>query len=464
MNTGTFKQVEQVGLLKLLEHANIGVVIHAADTAVIYANPTALKLLKLTYAQMIGKDALDPQWKFVDPDGVPLPMAQYPVNRVRFSGQSIHDQVLGVVDSQHRDISWFSVNAYPEGKLDSPNSFIIVSFTDITDRKSQFSFADILHNTQDVVIVTETENIKAPFGPRIVYVNKAFESLTGYTADEVIGETPRILQGKDTDASARKRIFEALEARQPCRQKILNYSKSGTPYWLDLSIFPLKNRYGEVTHFAAIERDITQATYHSDMLEQRNADLKLMRSELEQLIDTQTQELRQKNSELHRLAYEDYLTGLPNRKAFFQLAESQLARMQRQNCTLCVAILDIDHFKAINDQHGHDAGDKALVLAAKILRDSLRTEDAFGRLGGEEFAIAMLAKSDQEAVLVLERLRTNIETLTQSLASGGFTCSIGYCCETTANLDSISDLLKQADTALYQAKHEGRNRLVGYRS
>ncbi|AFU99231.1 sensor domain-containing diguanylate cyclase [Simiduia agarivorans] len=462
MNTGTFKQVEQVGLLKLLEHANIGVVIHTADTAVIYANPTALRLLKLTYAQMIGKDALDPQWKFIDPDGVPLPLDQYPVNRVKHTGKAIHDQVLEVVDSQHRDISWFSVNAYPEGKLDSNNGFIIVSFTDITDRKSQFSFADILHNTQDVVLVTEADNIKAPFGPRIVYVNKAFESLTGYTADEVIGETPRILQGKDTDAGARKRIFEALEARQPCRQKILNYSKTGTPYWLDLSIFPLKNRYGEVTHFAAIERDITQATHYSDMLEQRNADLKLMRSELEQLIDTQTQELKQKNSELHRLAYEDYLTGLPNRKAFFQLAESQLARMQRQNCTLCVAILDIDHFKAINDQHGHDAGDRALILAAKILRDSLRTEDAFGRLGGEEFAIASLANNQQEAVHVLERLRANIESLTHSLASGGFTCSIGYCTVTTTQLDSISNLLQRADSALYEAKHAGRNRLVGH--
>jgi len=122
---------------------------------------------------------------------------------------------------------------------------------------STFSFSDIVKYTNDVVIVTSADSTESG-DVEIVYVNEAFEKLTGYLKEEVIGCSPSILQGEGTSAEARKDIKIALIAHQPIRVEILNYAKDGTEYWLDMQIFPLKNDDGKITHFAAIERDITE--------------------------------------------------------------------------------------------------------------------------------------------------------------------------------------------------------------
>lgn len=120
-----------------------------------------------------------------------------------------------------------------------------------------FDFKDIIANANDIVIVTEVAPLDEP-GPRIVYVNRAFTDLTEYTPEEVLGKSPRILQGPDTDPATRRRIHEALARNQPVREEILNYSKSGRRYWLDMNIVPLVDPDGGVRYFAAIERDLTE--------------------------------------------------------------------------------------------------------------------------------------------------------------------------------------------------------------
>jgi PAS domain S-box-containing protein len=123
--------------------------------------------------------------------------------------------------------------------------------------KIDFSIEDVVKFANDIVIVTEAYPLDDP-GPKIVYVNEAFTRLTGYTEEEVLGKTPRILQGPDSDPKVRAEIREALISKKSIRTTILNYSKSGKQYWLDLNIIPLKNKNGEVSHFAAIERDLTE--------------------------------------------------------------------------------------------------------------------------------------------------------------------------------------------------------------
>lgn len=119
-------------------------------------------------------------------------------------------------------------------------------------------FKSILDQTDDIVIITEMEPIDEPFGPKIIYVNRAFTTLTGYTEEEVLGKTPRILQGDKTDKNTLKRIRVALEKKEAIHVELLNYAKDQTEYWLDFTIIPIKDNQGEIQYFAAIEHDITE--------------------------------------------------------------------------------------------------------------------------------------------------------------------------------------------------------------
>lgn len=150
----------------------------------------------------------------------------------------------------------FEINAYPipEG--------LAVYFRDVTrdrDHQKQLQLVQAaLSRQNDVVLITEAAPLDPPHGPRIVYVNEAIERVTGYSADEVIGRTPRIFQGTDTDKAELKRIRQALEKQQPIRTQLINYAKHGRPYWSEIDISPLTNDEGHCTHYVAFQRDITE--------------------------------------------------------------------------------------------------------------------------------------------------------------------------------------------------------------
>ena len=133
----------------------------------------------------------------------------------------------------------------------------------------EYSIEDVIKFTNDIVIVTEAYPLDEP-GPRIVYVNEAFTQLTGYSREEVLGKSPRILQGPDSDPRARAEIKSALKEQKSIRTAIVNYSKSGRKYWLDINIIPLKNNQGKVTHFAAIERDLTEIKQAEEEIRKQN--------------------------------------------------------------------------------------------------------------------------------------------------------------------------------------------------
>jgi len=138
--------------------------------------------------------------------------------------------------------------------------------------EKDFSLEDVVKFANDIVIVTEAYPLDEP-GPKIVYVNQAFTDLTGFAPEEVIGKTPRILQGLDSNPETRATIRAALEKKESVRTVIVNYSKSGRKYWLDINIIPLKNRKGEVTHFAAIERDLTEIKKAEEDIRKKNTQL-----------------------------------------------------------------------------------------------------------------------------------------------------------------------------------------------
>lgn len=286
-------------------------------------------------------------------------------------------------------------------------------------------FEQIIKLTNDIIIVTEASPLSNQ-GPKIVYANNAFSDLTGYTVHEVIGKSPRLLQGPDTDPETKGRIRDALLRQEPVREIILNYGKAGNPYWLDINIIPLRDSSGVVTHFAAIERDVT--------------------------------ELKRTEDELQYKAMHDGLTALLNRTAFMENAAAEFARSRRHGRSLCLIALDIDHFKKVNDVYGHQAGDEVLRQYGSVMKDFGRGSDSAGRMGGEEFAVLLPETTLDSAVQLAEGLRSKLAELSFSVTGANFnvTSSMGVTCM-TADDESIDRMADRADQALYRSKNAGRD-------
>ena len=292
---------------------------------------------------------------------------------------------------------------------------------------SDFDFSAIVQHAKDIVIVTKAHPLNDP-GPEIVYVNEAFIEKTGYTAEEVIGKTPRILQRDGTNRDDLKKIRQALEKQEPVRVTLRNFSKKGNEYWVDLSILPLPDKNGKISHFAAIQRDIT--------------DYKKLEQDLQILCRT------------------DPLTTAANRRAFNEIISQEFSRFKRSQKEYALVMIDLDHFKSINDQHGHGAGDRVLIEVTERCKDNLRVHDIIARLGGEEFCILLPYTNLEQAHKVAERLRQKIEVM--PIISDGnrikVTVSVGISLVSEGDSDG-HDAIERADKKLLEAKSMGRNRV-----
>ena len=166
--------------------------------------------------------------------------------------------------------------------------------------------------------------------------------------------------------------------------------------------------------------------------------------------------------ELKHLAATDALTGLPNRRSFFEQAGREFGLAQRHGQPLSMLVLDVDHFKEVNDRLGHQAGDQALRDLTQVGLDQLRQSDMLARLGGEEFAVLLPRTTLDEALQAAERLRLAVRQRTGETAGAGraLTVSIGAACLRPED-QGAEDLLRRADAAMYQAKSQGRDRCLG---
>jgi len=288
-------------------------------------------------------------------------------------------------------------------------------------------FKSLVENTNDVIMVMDSTPLNEG-GPLIVYVNPAFEKLMGYTTEEVVGKNPSVLQGPDTDKDTRLKIREAMSTGKRIRTQILNYTKDEQAVWLDINIVPIKNEQGDVTYFAAIERDLTEH--------------KMLESRLEMLAST------------------DMLTELPNRLATMNKAAKEFARAKRYSRPLSIVMIDVDHFKTINDNHGHSVGDYVLKEFSKICSAILRDSDVLGRIGGEEFILLLPDTPETSAKQVAERMRARLAntTIKHDELELTITASFGVA-SFTSDDDSLEEMIERADSAMYAAKNGGRNQV-----
>lgn len=278
-----------------------------------------------------------------------------------------------------------------------------------------------------------------------VYVNPAFERLTGYSADEILGRKLGLLQGRDRDQPARKTIRQAIDRRQSCTVVIRNYRKDGTLFWNELSLSPVPDAEGHISHYLGIQKDITE------------------RIQSEAMLRAMQKELTEVNERLRYQASHDHLTELSNRQHF----ESQLnllwKQAARQKQPLGILMIDVDHFKHFNDRYGHQAGDLALQTIARAFQSALkRGTDLVARYGGEEFIAAFTAEENAAILKVAEDLRQLIEGLIIELSGNRqarLTISIGAAYGIPHDGLSPEKVIHRADLVLYEAKEKGRNRV-----
>jgi diguanylate cyclase (GGDEF)-like protein/PAS domain S-box-containing protein len=187
-----------------------------------------------------------------------------------------------------------------------------------------------------------------------------------------------------------------------------------------------------------------------------------LRSTLDQL-ENSRQRIEEQNGELRRLASRDPMTGCFNRRAFFELANDLFALARRGQTQLCCVMVDIDHFKRFNDNHGHAVGDQVIQVVARSLSKALRQADILARYGGEEFCIVLPGAGPQDALALAERMRVEIEAHAHNAIRGtevgAITASFGVA-TLSVSTRSIEVLIDQADQALYRSKQGGRNRVT----
>ena len=288
-------------------------------------------------------------------------------------------------------------------------------------------FEKIVNKANDIIMVADVSGTDGGF--RISYVNEAFTRTFGYVGDEVIGQSPRMLQGPDTCAATVEEISAAVHQGVSMRRKLLNYVKGGRKIWLEVNIVPMKNPEGVVISFASIERDVTA-----------DVDRELA---------------------LEDLALTDFLTRAGNRRYFDQTLEREVSRARQLSQPLALGLLDIDHFKAVNDASGHQAGDLVLVDFAGVLRRQLRNYDHVARLGGDEFALILPSTDPLGVQLILERICSHVRAHVLAIddqQSIRITCSAGFATLSGWD-DTVASLVERADRALYKAKAEGRDRV-----
>lgn len=295
----------------------------------------------------------------------------------------------------------------------------------------------------------------------IVLANRSFAERVGIDAQSLVGRDLCDLAWIATRQAPRPERFpwtDSITDRQIRVSVVLGFRASDqTERTLLCNCSPIRDDRGTVRGALASFSDVTELERANEQLVGALKDL-----------DASKQEILRQNDALQRLATRDPLTGCFNRRAFFEQVEKVVARSVERGSALGVVMVDIDHFKAFNDRHGHAVGDQVLVAVAKTIQSVLRAEDVLGRYGGEEFCIVLDGVNPHLLGEIGERIRRHIEyesgASVRSVSGLSVTASLGATLRQEGRGANIPALLEEADQALYEAKRSGRNRVCVFQS
>lgn len=277
-------------------------------------------------------------------------------------------------------------------------------------------------------------------------VNAPFLKTTGYKREELVGKKDHMFESAYETQLFHNDLWQTIQSGRIWKSTFRNKNKQGDLIWLNGTIIPLKNEWGEINQFVAMYSNITEAIKMSEEIERE----RVARHALEAL-----------NKKLQTDATRDALTGVWNRRGLDQFLEEIASDHYLSHGSVSVLMLDIDDFKLVNDTRGHLTGDDVLCQVSSLWLANIRSSDLLVRLGGDEFAILLFRNSAEDTWLVAEKLRAATEAI-KILAPGqdepiAITVSIGIAHAKFASKEAINVLIKRADTALYEAKQAGRN-------
>lgn len=294
----------------------------------------------------------------------------------------------------------------------------------------------------------DISNIVSKTNPKgiITYVNDKFCEISGYSRAELIGKPHNIVRHPMMSSGVFKDLWDTIKNKKPWHGIITNMKKDGRKYVVDSTVVPILDIDGDIVEYIAIRHDVTE-------FEQTKEQLSTLNKAMKHKVD----ELYSMTQVLEEQASIDSLTSTFNRMKFEEFFELELQKAKMQRNSLSLILLDIDHFKAINDTFGHDVGDDVLKQLSRLIAQNIRSSDTLARWGGEEFAILLPGTPLDKAVLVANNLKicianNNFDKLQQVTASFG----VGVYLDG----DEKDQLFKRVDQALYMAKKQGRNIVV----
>lgn len=399
----------------LAEHTLEAILVHC-DTEIVYVNPAAVRLFGADNpAQLLGTSIVER----IHPDFLDQHTVQFE--------KIAHTRVAEpLIESRFLRLNGTPIDVEVQGTpiVYADQDAIQVSVRDITRHKQTEErlelAANVFSHASEGIFITAHDGT-------IMDVNDAFTRITGYSRAEAMGRKPGFLRSARQSQGFYDELWKDLITRGSWSGELWNRRKSGETYVHLQHISAVRDAQGRVMQYVAFFSDITAK--------------------------------KEQDARLNHMAHFDALTGLPNRLLYADRLQQAMAQVTRREQQLALAFVDLDGFKAVNDNYGHDAGDHVLITLARRMRLALREVDTLARIGGDEFAAVIVDLDDlRDCEPLLQRL---LAAASQPVIFGSdilrVSASVGVTYYPQSQELDSDQLLHQADLAMYQAKHSGKN-------
>jgi diguanylate cyclase (GGDEF)-like protein/PAS domain S-box-containing protein len=407
---------------KVIQNAGDGIVIIDEKGIIQSVNDAAIQIFGYSESEMEGSNVsmLMPDPYRTEHDGY--------MQRYLRSGNSEALRKLRELEGQRKGGDCFPLELVTTEVVHGSGRLFVGMLRDISQRKEieqELRLAGrVMEASQESIIITDADQ-------NICAINPAFTEITGYCADEVLGRKPNLLSSGRHDKAFYDHMWSQINTNGSWKGEIWDQRKNGQIYPKWMSVSAIKNDEGKVTHYVGVASDITERKLSEHRLEQ--------------------------------LAHYDALTGLPNRMLLQDRLRHGINQCRRGDTRLALLFLDLDRFKSVNDNYGHEVGDQLLNNVADRLRSCVREGDTLARQGGDEFVVVVSdIHEPSDAGKVAEHL---IVALQAPFYIDGKECFIGGSVGIAVypdDGDDLDELARKADTAMYRAKESGGNRYSLY--